>query len=269
MKAIFKIGLVGLALTTTSVIAENKVIQEKTVKTNINNTEMKKLINMAGKQRMLSQRIVKDYLYVGKKIAENKAKKEETKSLDELVNSLNKLKVAFKNDEEVLNLIEFTEMSVSDLKEIINDEYNLDNAQIAIDLSETLLESSQYIVDSLESKTNTSGAKIVNISGKQRMLSQRIAKYYIAYQTGIRDKNTINQMNKAVKEFQDNLNILIKNKSNTPEINTDLDKVEKLWKIVHKFYLGIEKGGLPIIVFGTTNKITKKMDEITKKYEKL
>jgi hypothetical protein len=58
----------------------------------------------------------------------------------------------------------------------------------------------------------------------------------------------------------------MKNSSNTPQINRKLAEIDKLWKIVHKFYNNIEKGGLPLIVFNTTDNITKKMDEATKMY---
>ena len=58
-------------------------------------------------------------------------------------------------------------------------------------------------------------------------------------------------------------------KDNTPQINQELSQVNKLWKIVHKFYLNIEKGGLPLIVYNTTNDITKKMNNVTKMYLKL
>ena len=98
------------------------------------------------------------------------------------------------------------------------------------------------------------------------MLSQRIAKYYISYQSGIKDKNTVDMMKETVKLFSQNLKSLKKYDINTPQINRKLAEVDRLWKIVHKFYNNIEKGGLPLIVFNTTDNITKKMDEITKMY---
>jgi len=101
------------------------------------------------------------------------------------------------------------------------------------------------------------------------MLAQRIAKYYIAYQSGIKDKNTVDQMKAAVQTFSDSHDILMKNAINTPEINRKLNEIDRLWKIVYKFYLNIEKGGLPLIVFNTTDNITKKMNEITKLYVEL
>ena len=73
-------------------------------------------------------------------------------------------------------------------------------------------------------------------------------------------------MKEAVKQFSLNHQILMKNPNNTPTINQKLNEIDKLWKIVYKFYLKIEKGGLPFIVFTTTDDITKKMDNITKLY---
>jgi len=226
------------------------------------------LINIAGQQRMLSQRIAKDYLYIGKKVATDKAKKQ----LDESLKAFraNQAKLAeMINDPEIKNLLEFVQMSLQELEGIVKKSFNLDNAQLVLDLSESMLEGSQYVVDSLTQTLKIKESEIVAKAGKQRMLSQRIAKYYIAYQAGIKDKNTVEQMHAAVKEFSQNHKTLMENKDNTATINQKLAKVNKLWKVVYKFYLNIEKGGLPFIVFTTTDDITSKMDEITKLYVQL
>ena len=226
------------------------------------------ILNTAGKQRMLSQRIAKDYLYIGNKVAVSKADKQLKASLREFT-AANKKLMASINDPEIQNLLTFVQMSFDEFNDLIKQPFNLDNAQLALDLSESILEGSQYVVDSL---TNTMGHKeseIVAKAGKQRMLAQRIAKYYIAYQSGIKDKNTVEQMKDAVKTFSLNHQALLKNPNNTPTINQKLAQIDKLWKIVYKFYLKIEKGGLPFIVFVTTDDITEKMDDITKLYVSL
>lgn len=227
-----------------------------------------KLIDVAGKQRMLSQRIAKDYLYIGKKVAVSKAQKQLKASLDELVSS-HKVLVDSINDPEIKNLLSFVELSIEDFKATANEPFNLDNAQLIIDLSESMLEGSQYVVDSLKEKVEVKESAIVGKAGKQRMLAQRIAKYYIAYQAGIKDKNTIDQMKAAVAEFSEAHKVLMANPNNTPEINRKLNEIDRLWKIVYKFYLNIEKGGLPLIVFNTTDDITKKMNTITQLYVEL
>lgn len=227
-----------------------------------------KLIDMAGKQRMLSQRIAKDYLYAGKKVATAKANKQLKQSLEELVDS-HKILVESINDPEIKNLLAFVEMSTEDFEATSNEAFNIDNAQLVIDLSESMLEGSQYVVNSLKDTVKISESKIVGTSGKQRMLGQRIAKYYMAYQSGIKDKNTVDQMNLAVNMFAEAHEKLMQNSANTPEINRKLNQIDRLWKIVYKFYLNIEKGGLPLIVFNTTDDITRKMNDITKLYVEL
>ena len=226
------------------------------------------LLDTAGKQRMLSQRIAKDYLYIGNKVAVSKANKQLKVSLGEF-SAANKKLMTVINDPEIQNLLTFVQMSFDEFNDLIKQPFNRDNAQLALDLSESILEGSQYVVDSLTAKMGKKTADIVNKAGKQRMLAQRIAKYYIAYQSGIKDKNTVDQMKEAVKTFSNNHRALMHNPNNTPTINQKLAQIDKLWKIVYKFYLKIEKGGLPFIVFTTTDDITSKMNTITKLYVSL
>ncbi len=233
------------------------------------NKEIDHLVNIAGRQRMLSQRMVKDYLYKGKGVAVSKATRELNASMSEFEKALKTLNDSI-NNAEIKNLLAFVDLSFGDLKDLTKKPFNLDNAQIALDLSESLLEGSQYVVDSItKDKKLTSDKQQIQIvakSGRQRMLAQRIAKYYIAYQSGIKDKNTVEQMKATVKEFSQNHQDLMKYAHNSATINQKLNEVDRLWKIVYKFYLGIEKGGLPFIVFKSTNDITRKMNEITKLY---
>ena len=226
------------------------------------------LLNLAGKQRMLSQRIAKDYFYIGKGINVSKATKQLKSSLQAFNKAQRALATSIKDDE-IQNMIMFVDMSSDDFSSIVMEPYSLDNGALILDLSESMLEGSQYVVDALKKDYKQSGSSIIDIAGRQRMLSQRIAKYYISYQAGIKDKNSITQMKEAVKLFNDSHKELMANKTNSTQINKSLKKVDRLWKIVYKFYLNIEKGGLPIIVYNTTDDIMKKMNSITQMYVKL
>lgn len=225
------------------------------------------LIDIAGKQRMLSQRIAKDYLYINMKVAINKSEKELQLSLKNFFN-YHKILLNYIKDEEIKNILYFVEISSNEFNQTIHKPFTVDNAQIILDLSESILEGSQYIVKSLKESNKIKKSTIIETAGKQRMLAQRIAKYYIAYQVGIKDENTIRSMKKTILDFSTNLNTLLKHKKNTDLINKKINKINRLWKIVNNFYKNIEKGGLPLIVFNSTDKITKKMNEITQLYIK-
>ena len=227
--------------------------------TSIGNIE---LINIAGKQRMLSQRIAKDYLYLVKKIATRKATKQLNSSLQEFFDTHKKLIENIHNPD-IKNLLDFVTLSSTDLNSTVHKDFTMDNGQLILDLSESILEGNQYIVDFLNKSIKSKDSDIITTSGEQRMLSERIAKYYVAYQLGLKDKNSVRSMKNTVNKFSDNLNFLIQNSSNSPEINKKLAKINKLWKIVNKFYNNIEVGGLPLIVFNTTDNISKEMDEVT------
>ena len=229
---------------------------------------MAELINKAGKQRMLSQRIAKDYFYIGKGVNVSKATRQLKASVAEF-NKTQSLLGRVVKDPDIRNMIEFVDMSNEEFSEIAGDKFSLDNGALVLDLSESMLEGSQYVVSALKKQSGKQSASIVDLAGKQRMLSQRIAKYYISYQAGIRDKNSVDQMKKAVAEFSKAHKRLMANKTNTPQINAELKKIDRLWKIVYKFYLNIEKGGLPVIVYKTTDDITKGMDKVTKMYVRL
>ena len=249
----------------TSVAISILILSDVSMAKEVSSVNVFKLIDIAGKQRMLSQRIAKDYLYVGKKVAISKADKQLKASLTEFLKIHNELNSLI-SDSEIKNLLDFVSLSLEDLKSTSNEDFTLDNAQLILDLSESMLEGNQYIVDSLKRIHKIKESDILEKAAKQRMLSQRIAKYYIAYQSGIKDENTVNSMKDTVKQFSGNLNLLLMNKNNSPKIDKKLKEIDKLWEIVHKFYNNIERGGLPLIVFNTTDNITKKMDEVTKLY---
>ena len=230
--------------------------------------DIMKLIDIAGKQRMLSQTIAKDYFYIGKKIGTTKAKRELKNSLKEFNNIAKTLSISI-NNPEIVNLLAFIKMSSEEFQSAIHTKFNLTDGQLILDFSESILEGTQYLIDSLKENAKLKESKIVVQAGRQRVLAQRIAKYYISYQSGIKDKNTIEQMQQAVKDFSTIHKYLMANRQNTPEINRKLNEVNRLWSIVYKFYLKIKRGRLPYIVFITTNNISKKMDEITKLYLEL
>ncbi len=222
-------------------------------------------VDKAGKQRMLSQKIAKAYFYLGKRVRPDKVSLQLQDSLSLFKMNHSDLKATIA-DKGVQDMLAFVDFAVDEYAELAERPYSDESAALVLDLSETILEASQDIVVKIESMSKVRKSKVVNLAGRQRMLTQRIAKYYIAYQAGFRDKNSIEQLEIAVNEFESALDILKNEKVNTPQINAQLTKVSRIWRLVRNFFLGVEKGGLPVTVLATTDSIMKSMNTITGMY---
>ena len=226
------------------------------------------LINIAGKQRMLSQKIAKAYFFYSKGIRPEKTKKQLTQSLKEFNDNFDLLKTNIK-DKDIQDMLQYIELTKDELGPLIKQAYSKDNGTEMLDYSETLLEGSNDIVHRLEASSKKKTSSIINLSGRQRMLTQRIAKYYIVYQSGFKDKATIDHLKQAMSEFEQAHKTLAKYKKNTTAIQNKLNKVAKLWNVVNKFYSNVEQGGLPVIVLSTSDKIMSEMNKVTQMYVKL
>ncbi|MCF6281264.1 MAG: type IV pili methyl-accepting chemotaxis transducer N-terminal domain-containing protein [Candidatus Polarisedimenticolaceae bacterium] len=226
------------------------------------------LVNIAGQQRMLSQKIVKAYLFQGERVRTRKARKQLKEGVALFRKNHQTLLIEIA-DPTIKQLLEFVGTTIDELDTLIQQKYGHENSARLLALSDSLLEVSQSIVEKIELSFNLQQTAIVSEAGRQRMLSQRIAKYYIAYQAGFQGEEVVAQLNKAVNEFDIAHKRLMGSSRNTPEITRELERVEGLWVVVRAFFLNIEKGGLPVTVFSTCDSILKHMHKITTMYAEL
>jgi hypothetical protein len=235
------------------------------VSTQLYAVDPSELVNIAGQQRMLSQKIVKAYFFQGERVRTRKARKQMKEGVT-LFRKNHKVMLLEISDPTVKQLLDFVGATMDELEGVAQQKYSKGNAAQMLALSDSLLEVSQSIVEKVEAILNRQQAIIVSEAGRQRMLSQRIAKYYIAYQAGFKDQEIVTQLNEAVKQFDVTQAKLLKSSQNTAEITKELERVQGLWVVVRAFFLDIEKGGLPVTVFSTCDSILKHMHKVTLLY---
>ena len=212
-----------------------------------------KLIKTAMQSRVMIQWVAKAYLYSRNDIATTKAEKE-------LKGALKKFDVRIEilgnslNEPKVKNLLLFIQSNSEDLRELLEEPYSIENAQEIIDLAEAISEGELSIANRLKKKLK---GKVPVFKGQRYYVAQ-VAKYYMAYTSGIKDKNTIKQMNKTIKELNRLIKIMKAYPQNTPKMNRLMNQIDKKWKIVHQFYIDIEDSDLPLIVYETTKRLDKK-----------
>ena len=226
---------------------------------------MSELVNRSGVQRMLSQRIAKAYFYLGNDVSVRETKLQLTMALDRFGKNHAVLKSNV-GDAETRDLLSFVEDNLSEYRDLVNKSYNQKNATRVLELSDILLEACHSVVLNLEDQSGNYVDHIVNIAGKQRMLSQRVSKFYIAYQAGFRDEATVNKLKNAVEEFEFGLKKLIGEERNNGEIDVLLAKIKKEWERISPYFLKVREGGLPLMVLTATDEITKFSNQVAGLY---
>ncbi|HCM06665.1 MAG TPA: hypothetical protein DIC30_11725 [Oceanospirillales bacterium] len=226
-------------------------------------------INKAGAQSMLSQRIVKDYIMIGSHIKSDKAHKE----LDQAVALF---------EQQHLELLDFLEdpAQMRALNQISKTWESLrlkaiskpskEMAKELIPLSDKLYIQSNKLLSLLEKKGNVHANHTVSISSKQRMLSQRIAKLYMAMAWTVDLKNLSSSFEDTLKEYESGLAELNKAEENTPAIQKKLKKINAQWTFSKAGLSQYEQDRfVPTLISVTTESILKKMDEVTADYQKI
>lgn len=216
---------------------------------------------------MLSQRMMKNYLMIGAGVKANKASKELAEAAERFEANLNTL-AGYANSPAVRGGIKRVNAIWAKHKPKITAAPDKQLAAELLTENLQLLKTSHALVQEIDREASTHNADIVNVSGRQRMLSQRIAKTYTAIFWGINTSAMKEEFSQAQQEFEKAMSLLHASPVNTEAIELGLEKIDVYWKFAQPG-LDISDGThlVPGNIAITMESILKKMDEITHQYE--
>jgi hypothetical protein len=142
-----------------------------------------------------------------------------------------------------------------------------DQALQVIGQNQALLNASEALVQSIERHSGAKRVQLVNSSGRQRMLSQRIAILYHAasWRVPVTDLGT--QLQQSVAEFDAALNELFAAPLNDAQSLALLDKVKAQWRFSQSgFRLSSDGRYIPTVICSSCDNLQLLMNQLTLLY---
>lgn len=224
-------------------------------------------MNLSGMQRMLSQRIAKSYLMIGAEVRSDQALQQLDQSVARFEDNYQAL-AEYAPSAEIRAALEQVGESWQRYRELALSRPTREQAPRLLQLSDQLLVQSEALVQLIEAHTGSAGARLVNRSGRQRMLSQRIAKLYLALSWQLPVEGLEQQLQQATSEFEAAQQELLGAEQNTPQIAAALQKVEAQWRFARAgFQLSADAHYVPTVITTTTETLLWQMNELTSAYE--
>ena len=240
-------------------------------------------INKAGRQRMLTQRVAKEYLLIGLGVEPDSSRQRLIDAV-ELFNSQHRELERFAASRpEMQALLGRIGDSWGEFEAIALGPVTLEGARMlvaqpdpsSLSRDERLLELCDRLAIELEVSSVAPLAYYVNLAGRQRMLTQRIAKYYMMLSSGFDNDLVRSGLAQAQQEFEGALDAM-EEMAVTEGIRRDLGAAREQWNWL-KSALTFERQDLlsgrgvffPKIIEETSEKTLLVLDRLTRRFEQL
>lgn len=225
-------------------------------------------INKAGRQRMLTQRITKNYCQIGLNVVPDKSRHELQEAINLFSSQLLELE-RFSSDTEVDMVLDKVKSHWSPYKDLALSVPSQENAKRLTEMDEELLYASERLVQMLENLSGNSTSRLVNTAGRQRMLSQRLTKFYMLQLWNQGSPAMISEIERVTNEFKGALDTLEQAPENTIAIREKLESAKLQWAWLNSSLNFSQDEYFPLITLDASEKMLQLMERVTEMYQEV
>lgn len=222
-------------------------------------------IELAGHQRMLSQRITKSYLQVGLGAHADEARWKLLEAMETFEQQLAELQRSAPSANVSAALDRVAALWVP-FQRSASGEPDKDTARRLGIMDEELLAACEEVTALLQDFSGKSVGRLVNMAGRQRMLSQRLAKFYLFQAAGLGRPSMDAEMDRVRNEFKGALMTLRAARQNPPIVVHNLEEAAQQFAWLESSLEMDTQHKYPLIVIDASEKILELMEEVTNAY---
>jgi len=232
--------------------------------------DLSEAINKAGRQRMLSQRMSKAWLTLALGIEKSSAQQVLDKSIALFDRQLVELTTLAPSAGIKLTYKQLGSAWGDYKTALLGTRPDKSGAAMVLQLDAKVLALAHQGTQQYEAAFDKPLGKLVNIAGRQRMLSQRMAKFYLASRLPVNSAAATSEIGKARLEFVSAMDILRSAPQDTPRIKDELQLADGQWLFFdHALQTaqGTQNGNQDMMdVFVTSENLLSVMDLVTGLY---
>jgi len=250
-------------ITTFASLLSTAILLASNAEASINN--FAEATNVAGKQRMLTQRMMMNYALIGQNITYQKPAQDQQKMVSMFEQHLQEL-IEFKANDQATSALKKVQSLWTQIKPKLTGT-PLQEEAIALQkpLDQLLRHTHQVTLILSKKGKNQSGIEI-STAGRQRMLSQRLASLYVLRSWRIEGLDYKREFKTALSEFKENQGKLKNSNQTTPEIRAQLKIADKAFVWFDMSQKTNSNSFIPSLILRSSNRILNAMDKATHLY---